>query len=129
MNENIIVLAELFKALGDVNRLRIIKILASNEDNTFCVSQIADMLGISQPASSQHLAVLKRVGLLSSEQQGKKMFYALNGQVFRRYFVLVEHMFEMAFVKCDLSLVQGKADCDRTSLISKEAEYESKKQE
>ncbi len=113
MNDNVFKTAELFKALGDVSRLRIIKILASHEDNTFCVSQIAEMLGITQPAVSQHMAVLKKMGLLNSEQVGKKMFYAINGVAFRRYFELVEHMFNMAFEKCELSAVRGETECQK----------------
>ncbi len=111
MNNNIFMTAELFKTLGDVNRLRIIKILASHENNTFCVSQIAEILGITQPAVSQHMAVLKKMGLLNSVQNGKKTFYAINGQAFRQYFELVEHMFQMAFKKCDQSSVRGETEC------------------
>lgn len=111
-NKNINIMADLFKALGDASRLRIIKILASHEDNTFCVSQIAEILGISQPAVSQHMSVLKKVGLLNSEQDGKKMFYSINGQVFRQYFDLTEKMFHMAFKKCDNSKVRGETKCD-----------------
>ncbi len=113
MNENIIVLAELFKALGDVSRLRIIKILASHEDKTYCVSNIAEILGITQPAVSQHMSVLKKVGLLNCEQDGKKVFYSINGQMFRQYYALVGHMFQMAFQKCDQSFVRGELVCEK----------------
>ncbi|PID82360.1 MAG: hypothetical protein CSB16_01290, partial [Clostridiales bacterium] len=112
MKNNIFMTAELFKTLGDVSRLRIIKILASNENNTFCVSQIAEILGISQPAVSQHMSVLKRIDLLRSEQDGVKTFYSINGQTFREYYQLVERMFEMAFKKCDESFIRGEAECD-----------------
>ncbi len=112
MSNNIFIMAELFKALGDVSRLRIIKILASHEDNTFCVSQIAEMLGITQPAVSQHMAVLKKIGLLNSEKNGIKTFYSINGRAFRKYYDVVECMFNMAFKKCDLSSVRGETDCE-----------------
>ncbi len=112
MNDNIFMTAELFKTLGDVSRLRIIKILASHENNTFCVSEIAEMLGITQPAVSQHMGVLKKVGLLHCEQDGKKTFYSINGQAFREYFNLVEYMFEMAFKKCDQSSIRGERECE-----------------
>ncbi len=113
MNNNIFMMAELFKSLGDISRLRIIKILASHENNTFCVSQIAQILGITQPAVSQHMAVLKKVGLLNSEQNGKKAFYSINGQAFRQYYDVVSQMFYMAFEKCDSSSVRGETDCEK----------------
>ncbi len=113
MNNNIIAISELFKTLGDVSRLRIIKILASHENNTFCVSQIAEILGISQPAVSQHMGVLKKVGLLNCEQNGKKMFYSINGVVFREYYKLVSYMFDMAFKKCDEACIRGEVKCDK----------------
>ncbi len=69
------------------------------------------MLGISQPAVSQHMGVLKKVGLLHSEQVGKKAFYSINGQMFREYHKLVERMFQMAFKKCDDSFVRGEREC------------------
>ncbi len=113
MNNNIINIAELFKTLGDVSRLRIIKILASHENNTFCVSQIAEILHISQPGVSQHMSVLKKVGLLNCEQDGKKMFYSINGKAFREYYELVEYMFNMAFKKCDESAIRGEVECEK----------------
>ncbi len=124
MNNNILLTAELFKTLGDVSRLRIIKILASHEDNTFCVSQIAEMLGITQPAVSQHMGVLKKIGLLNSRQDGIKMFYSLNGQAFREYYGLVEHMFHMAFEKCDPASVRGEKECEKCSGKRKVKNYE-----
>ncbi len=124
MNNNILMMADLFKTLGDISRLRIIKILASHENNTFCVSQIADMLGISQPAVSQHMAVLKKIGLLNCEQKGKKTFYAINGQVFRQHFKLVEQMFQLAFKKCDQASVRGEAQCLRCNKKMEDDDYE-----
>ncbi|MCK5201048.1 MAG: winged helix-turn-helix transcriptional regulator [Spirochaetales bacterium] len=45
-------MAEIFKALGDPTRLMIIKILASNKEDRFCVVDIAKRIGITQPAVS-----------------------------------------------------------------------------
>jgi len=56
----------LCKALGDATRLKIIKILASHKDYRPCVNDLAKNLNITQPAASQHLKILKNVGLITS---------------------------------------------------------------
>ncbi len=52
-------LEELFKALGNINRLILIYSLASGEKEKFSVTEMAKMMGLTQPAASQHLKVLK----------------------------------------------------------------------
>lgn len=54
-------LEELFKALGNINRLILIYNLASGEKDKFSVTEMAKMMGCTQPAASQHLKVLKTV--------------------------------------------------------------------
>ena len=60
-------LTVIFKALADRNRLRIIKIL---QERPLCVCEIREVLGISQPAVSRHLNILKNAGLIEDEKDG-----------------------------------------------------------
>ena len=60
--------AELFKVLGVENRLRIIELL--KEKGPLCVNDLAEELGVSPSAVSQHLKVLKYAGLVNDERQG-----------------------------------------------------------
>ena len=53
-NQTVMDTAEIFKALGDGSRLRILKLIAT-KGNVLCVGYIAKHLGLSQPAVSQHL--------------------------------------------------------------------------
>jgi ArsR family transcriptional regulator, arsenate/arsenite/antimonite-responsive transcriptional repressor len=53
-------LEELFKALADATRLRILRLLMAGE---LCVCNIHDALKIPQAKASRHLAYLRRVGL------------------------------------------------------------------
>ena len=94
-------MAEVFKALGDWNRMRIIKILASNPDESVCVVDLAAMLQISQPATSQHIKVLKNVGILDPKRVGNRTYYSINAEQLRKYKEVIDHMFKMAFVRCD----------------------------
>ncbi|MCX6677980.1 MAG: metalloregulator ArsR/SmtB family transcription factor [Methanothrix sp.] len=65
---------ELFKALSDETRLRLVVLLHKRE---LCVCQIEAALGISQTKASRHLAILRRVGLLKSRRNGLWVYYTL----------------------------------------------------
>ena len=67
MNNSLRELTRIFKALGDRNRFRIVKML---QKRPLCVCEIREVLGISQPAVSRHLNILKNAGLLEDEKDG-----------------------------------------------------------
>ena len=64
-----------FKAVGDMKRLRILKLL---EDRRLCVCELAFVLGVSQPAVSRHLKRLISAGFVDGEQDGYWTNYFLN---------------------------------------------------
>lgn len=66
---------ELFKALSDETRLKLVVLLYKRE---FCVCQIEAALGISQTKASRHLAILRRIGLLKSRRDGLWVYYSLD---------------------------------------------------
>jgi ArsR family transcriptional regulator, arsenate/arsenite/antimonite-responsive transcriptional repressor len=66
---------EVFKALADKTRLRILALLGNNE---VCVCHIHDSLGLPQPTVSRHLAYLRRSGLVSTRRDGVWMHYQLS---------------------------------------------------
>ena len=68
-------LAQLHKALSVPVRLKILELIA---ERALCVNAITRCLEISQPAVSQHLAVLKHAGLVSADKHGYKVHYTLN---------------------------------------------------
>lgn len=68
-------LEEVFKALADKTRLRILALLGNNE---VCVCHIHDSLGLPQPAVSRHLAYLRRVGLVAVRRDGVWMHYQVS---------------------------------------------------
>lgn len=72
-------LSRLFKALSDETRLRLLKILADQpEEDALCVGALALRLGVTQSAVSQHLAILRAVGLVVDERRGYFVHYRLN---------------------------------------------------
>ena len=62
-------IADIFRQLGDPNRIRIFWLLCHCEE---CVVNIAAMVDMSSPAVSHHLRVLKDSGLLSSRREGRE---------------------------------------------------------
>ncbi len=66
--------AEIFKALGHEDRLRIIEEVYEGER---CVCDLVEAVGSSWSTVSRHLLVLKEAGLLADEKRGLQVFYRL----------------------------------------------------
>ena len=67
--------AELFRALGDTSRVRIISVLAESEMN---VSALAEAVGISESAISHHMRGLRQMRLVRARKAGRQVFYRLD---------------------------------------------------
>lgn len=77
---------QVFKALTDETRLRILKLLEHGE---LCVCEIVAALDIVQPKVSFHLATLKDAGLVNDTKHGKWIHYRLNeSDIFRRFLMI-----------------------------------------
>lgn len=67
--------SQLFKALGEVTRLKMIGLL---EDRELCVCDFMAMLDLGQSTASRHLAYLKNSGWVVGRREGKWMYYRLH---------------------------------------------------
>jgi ArsR family transcriptional regulator len=97
MGKFVIQMAEIFKALGDTNRLKIIKLLVFNKDETLCVADLAKKLGISQPAVSQHLKILKNIDIVIPHKIGFHVYYKVNTTLMKTLTGDVEKLLGLAF--------------------------------
>src|SRR5262249_56114849 len=68
--------AELFRALADPARVRIVNLVATS-DEPVCACNFYEPLGLSQPTVSHHLKKLVEAGLLEREQRGKWAYFSL----------------------------------------------------
>jgi ArsR family transcriptional regulator len=68
-------LAQMFKALGDPVRLRLLSLIASSAGGEACVCDISSTFDLSQPTISHHLKVLRAAGILDSERRGSWVYY------------------------------------------------------
>jgi ArsR family transcriptional regulator len=84
-------LIKTLKALADEKRLKILHMLIAND---LCVGALAKQLGISKPAVSQHLQILRKAGLVKGEKRG----------YWTHYIVEREALSQVALVLKDLSM-------------------------
>ena len=75
--------AQLFKALSDPHRVRIVNLLA-NAGEAVCVCDITDAIGLSQPTISFHLKKLVGSGLLDREKRATWAYYSLKREALDR---------------------------------------------
>ena len=84
-----------FKALSDPNRIRIIKMLGERE---LCMCEIREMLNLSNSTVSQHLTVLRDANLLLDSKDGKWVNFQLNDKseqkFIRSVITLIKNSFE-----------------------------------
>ena len=66
-------LLNFLKSLASESRLNIILLFLDGQERT--VNQIAEAIGLGQPATSEHLTVMKQAGVLLSRKEGKEMYY------------------------------------------------------
>ena len=75
--ETALELAETFKTLGDVTRVRMLDALAQQE---LCVCDLASLVGLSESAVSHQLRLLRNMRLVRTRRAGRMIFYTLDDQ-------------------------------------------------
>lgn len=73
--EDIVGMAQMFKALSDPNRMKIACLLQQKEE--LCVCDVALILNSSVATASHHLRLLKQMDITKSRKEGKNVFYSL----------------------------------------------------
>lgn len=85
-------LAEFFKVFGDSSRLKVLWALHRGE---MCGSHLAELLGMTAPAVSHQLKILRQSHLVRTRREGKNIYYALADDHVQRILELgLEHMSE-----------------------------------
>jgi len=83
--QNIEEQAVVFSAFADPTRLKLVRILCRQQHpDALCVNALAHLLGVTQPAVSQHLRVLKAIGLVKAERRGYHIHYFINPAALER---------------------------------------------
>jgi ArsR family transcriptional regulator len=83
-------LAEVFKALSDPVRLRLLSLIASRDDGEVCVCHLIDAFDLTGPTISYHLKLLRAAGLIDCERRGTWVYYWARPEALRRLGVLLD---------------------------------------
>ena len=81
--------AEVFRALGDPARVRIVNAIA-RAGEAVCACDFNEVLGLAQPTVSHHLKKLTDAGLLEREQRGKWAYFSLRPGAVERLAIVVD---------------------------------------
>ena len=70
-------MAQVFKALGDPVRLRLLSLIGAHQGGEVCVCDLTTAFDLTQPTISHHLKVLREAGIITSERRGTWVYYRL----------------------------------------------------
>ena len=101
-------LSDIFRQLGDANRIRIFWLLCHCEE---CVVNIAAMMDMSSPAVSHHLRTLRDSGLLVTRRDGKEVYYHAADTAQAR---LLHEMIEQVM---DVACPQWREEAEQVKII------------
>ena len=113
--------AESFKVLSVETRIKIIELLKAGP---LSVNTIAEAMGISQSAVSQHLRILKQAGLVADERKGYHIYYSLNKDRLNNY---QKELLKVCACGCELGKRRRISDT-RTALMEYKKRLEKEMQ-
>lgn len=96
MNE--IDIALICKALGDSNRLKIVKMLSDSEK---CACKLLEAFEITQPTLSHHMKILTECGLVNARKDGKWAYYSLNSETLSAFKKFISELELSCNEECD----------------------------
>ena len=76
-------LIDFTKSIASESRITILLLFLDGQERT--VNEISQAVGLGQPTTSEHLAIMRRSGVLTSEKRGKEVYYRPDRQRIARY--------------------------------------------
>lgn len=114
---------EIFKALSDENRIRILNLLKEGE---LCVCEIESILGISQSNASRHLNKLKGLKIIDAEKKAQWVYYSIDKNFVTENKMLYEYLKEQLRNNCAYTKDIEKLDKYKCSTFTCEQLREDK---
>jgi ArsR family transcriptional regulator, arsenate/arsenite/antimonite-responsive transcriptional repressor len=94
--------AELFKALGDEHRLKILNFITTanpaccSTRRGICACDVIEATGLAQATVSHHMKILTKARLITAEKRGRWVYYNLNQEGFRQAQALLQTYLDSA---------------------------------
>lgn len=110
------------KALGDASRLKLLSLLSTR---TYCVMALARKTGLSAPAVSQHMKLLREAGLVTRHKYGYHVHYALNREVAEAGLEALTSMFRQQPALC----TRADGGCDQAEALRCKLQTKTENQE
>jgi DNA-binding transcriptional ArsR family regulator len=88
--------AECLRALAHPHRLRIVQMLLQGE---YTVGELADACGLPSAMTSEHLRMMQRCGFLTSEKEGRKVYYRVAEPHLKSILKCIEDRFGVAAIR------------------------------
>ena len=82
-------LAQVFKALADPVRLRLVSMIGAHQGGEVCVCELTTAFDLTQPTISHHLKVLREAGIIDGERRGTWVYYRLETAALERMAALL----------------------------------------
>jgi ArsR family transcriptional regulator, arsenate/arsenite/antimonite-responsive transcriptional repressor len=82
-------LAQVFKALADPVRLRLVSLIGARQGGEACVCELTEAFNLTQPTISHHLKVLREAGIIDGKRRGTWVYYWLVPSVLERIAALL----------------------------------------
>ena len=73
--------SDVFKALSDQNRLRIVELL---RDGELCACRLLEEMNFTQPTLSHHMGILIKAGIVNGRKDGKWVYYSMNKETLEK---------------------------------------------
>ena len=119
-------IADILGKMGDAKRVQIFWILCHREE---CVADISEIIGMSSPAVSHHLKILKECNLIHSRREGKEVYYqAADSELARLLHNTTEEIMAISCPDSPIVPKESACACPHTHDImehSKESNYSS----
>lgn len=95
MKSRYVMMAEMFKALGDENRLKLLNELKGGEKNA---GELLSSLSVSQPTLSHHMKILCDSGIVDARRDGKWTYYSVSKEGRKELFDIIDSLLGGKFV-------------------------------
>jgi ArsR family transcriptional regulator, arsenate/arsenite/antimonite-responsive transcriptional repressor len=82
-------MAQVFKALADPVRLRLVSLIGAHAGGEVCVCELTTAFDLTQPTISHHLKVLREAGIIGRERRGTWVYYRLQPAALERVAALL----------------------------------------